>query len=225
MVAFFKDFEAIRIGGIMCHQHQTINLGFAQAELPSGTHICQIYSDEKERDDSLLRFLCAGLRDGERGACFSNDLNADIIEAFCDREGLDLKEIRARQALAVSDVSSVYFKNGVFNPDAMLGLLEAYHDKAATDGFTAARVVGEMTSEVNEIQGGKRLLEYESRVSLLLREKPITAMCQYNANVFDGATIMEVLRVHPMMIVSGAVVQNPFFVPPEEYLQRCEYIG
>ncbi|MBN2715691.1 MAG: MEDS domain-containing protein [Deltaproteobacteria bacterium] len=208
----------------MCSSHTMVNLGFAEAELPAGTHICQIYSDDRERDESLLRFLFAGLHDGERGACFSNDFSADVIEAYCDREGLDIMRLRERQALSVSDVSSVYFKDGVFNPDVMLGLLEAYHDKAKSDGFRAARVVGEMTAEVNDIQGGKRLLEYESRVSLLLRKKPVTAMCQYNAHAFDGAMIMEVLRVHPMMIVSGAVVRNPFFIQPEEYLKRCEYV-
>lgn len=206
----------------MCTAHRMVNLGFAQAELPVGTHMCQIYSDEKERDESLLRFLFAGLQSGERGACFSNDFSVATIEAFCEREGLKLDELRQRSALSVSDVSSVYFQNGVFNPDVMLALLEAYHDKAEADGFCAARVIGEMTAEVNSIEGGTRLLEYESRVSMLLRKKPVTAMCQYNANLFDGATIMEVLRVHPMMVVGGAVVQNPFFVPPEEYLKRYE---
>jgi hypothetical protein len=208
----------------MCTNHQTINLGFAEAELPMGTHICQIYSDEKERDESLLRFLAAGLRDNERGACFSNDFDAMQIEDFCRHEGLNIEDIRTRQSLAVSDVSTVYFKDGEFNPENMLALLEAYHDKAETDGFSAARVVGEMTREVNYIKGGQRLLEYESRVSMLLRKKPVTAMCQYDARAFDGATIMEVLRVHPMMVVSGTVVQNPFFVSPEEYLKRCEYV-
>ena len=210
-------------GHLMCNNHQMVNLGFAHAELPAGTHICQIYSTEQERDESIFRFLLAGLEDGERGACFSNDISAADIERYCAGEGLDIDSIRVKNALSVSNASSVYFKGGLFSPENMLALLAAYHDKARNDGFTSARVIGEMTAEIKEIQGGKRLLEYESRVSMLLREKPVTAMCQYNANEFDGATIMEVLRVHPMMIVSGAVVQNPFFVPPEEFLKHSEY--
>ena len=61
-------------------------------------------------------------------------------------------------------------------------------------------------------------MEYESRVSMLLKEVPITAVCQYDANTFDGATIMEVLKVHPMMVIRGTVVHNPYYVPPEEFL-------
>jgi len=76
-----------------------------------------------------------------------------------------------------------------------------------------------MIPEIETIAGGERLLEYESRVTLLLREKPVTAVCQYNANRFDGATIMDVLKVHPQMIVRDAIIYNPFFISPEEYLQ------
>jgi len=86
-------------------------------------------------------------------------------------------------------------------------------------GYAAARVIGEMTPEVQDLPGGDRLLEYESRVSLLLKKVPVTSVCQYDAHAFDGATIMDILKVHPHMVVRGAVVHNPFFIPPEEFLQ------
>ena len=86
-------------------------------------------------------------------------------------------------------------------------------------GFSAARVIGEMIPEIKHIPGGERLLEYESRISILLRDRPVTSICQYDANEFDGATIMDVLKVHPKMIVNGAVINNPFFIKPEEYLK------
>ena len=77
-----------------------------------------------------------------------------------------------------------------------------------------------MSPEVQNVEGGNRLLEYESRVSLLLREHPVTAVCQYDARCFSGAMIMDILKVHPMMVVRGSVVHNPFFIPPEEFLSR-----
>ncbi len=64
------------------------------------------------------------------------------------------------------------------------------------------------------------MLEYEAKVSLLLKERSLTTVCQYNANIFNGATIMDVLKVHPQMIVRGAVVHNPFYIPPEEFLKQ-----
>jgi hypothetical protein len=63
-------------------------------------------------------------------------------------------------------------------------------------------------------------MEYESRISLLLKDHPVTAVCQYDATAFDGATILQVLKVHPLMVIRGAVIHNPFFMPPEEILAR-----
>jgi hypothetical protein len=70
------------------------------------------------------------------------------------------------------------------------------------------------------IPGSERLIEYEAGINTIVGEHPITALCQYDARLFDGATLFEVLRVHPMMVIRGQVVRNPYYIPPEEYLKR-----
>jgi hypothetical protein len=49
-----------------------VDLGFTATRVPAGTHICQIFNDADERNDSSLRFLASGLAAGECAACFSN---------------------------------------------------------------------------------------------------------------------------------------------------------
>lgn len=197
-----------------------IDLGFAEAHLPEGTHICQIYSNDEERDKSLLQFLLQGAIAKECGACFSENITREKMEYYFAEKGYSLTELFDAGALSLNKTSEIYFKDGEFNPDRMLELLEGFYSTSMEKGYTAARVIGEMSPEINEIPGGSRLLEYESRVSMLLRQSPVTAVCQYNAHNFDGATIMDVLKVHPMMVVHGAVVHNPFYIPPEEYLNK-----
>ena len=34
------------------------------------------------------------------------------------------------------------------------------------------------------------------------------------------ALIIDVMRTHPMMLIDGILYQNPFFVPPELFLQQ-----
>jgi hypothetical protein len=97
----------------------------------------------------------------------------------------------------------------------MLGRMTAFYLASVADERSGARVIGEMSPEVTTIPGGSRLMEYESRVNHLLQTCPLTAVCQYDARSFMGATIMEMLRVHPMMVVRGSVVPNPFYVEPE----------
>jgi hypothetical protein len=37
---------------------------------------------------------------------------------------------------------------------------------------------------------------------------------------FGANVVMDVLRTHPMVIIGGILQQNPFFVPPDEFLRE-----
>jgi hypothetical protein len=102
----------------------------------------------------------------------------------------------------------------------MLKLLQEFYENSVNKNKTGARVIGEMSPDIEHIEGGSRLMEYEAKVSLLLKKYPVNAVCQYDARSFDGATILDILKVHPYMIVRGSVVHNPFFEKPEEYLAK-----
>lgn len=202
----------------MYPQGAMISLGFTNDKTPVGTHICQIFSDDDERGEALLKFLVSGLAAGERAACFSEKMTAQTIRGFFNYHGLSFEHLSGSGAFSLSGTRQAYFQDNRFDPDRMLGVLTRYYEESLTMGFNGARVIGEMLPEVQQLPGGERLLEYESRVSLLLRTHPVTSVCQYDARVFDGTTIMDILTVHPLMVVRGSIVRNPFFIPPEEFL-------
>lgn len=195
-----------------------IPLGFVTDSVPAGSHICQIFSSDEERDELLCRYVTAGLQNHERCACFCDNLAGNGLEAWVAATGRSTAEAEAEGALSLATARDAYFADGQFVPERMLANLQEYQTTAMRRGYRAARVVGEMRQEVENLPGGSRLVEYEARVSLLLREYPITSICQYDARSFDGATIMDVLRMHPMLVVRGFVVRNPFYVPAEVFL-------
>ena len=200
--------------------HPTVSLGFTEERFPAGVHICQIYGDDGEREESLLRFVLAGLKSGERVACFSERAPEATVSDWLGTHGVSCGAARESGAFTLTGTRDVYFESGRFDPDRMLGVLSEYYDDSRRRGYPAARVIGEMMPEVQRVPGGDRLMEYESRVSLMLRERPVTAVCQYDARAFDGAMIMELLKVHPYVVLRGSVIRNPFFIPPEEFLAR-----
>ena len=204
----------------MAQQQHLCPLGFTDQLFPAGSHICQIYSDDNEQLTSLLGSLESGLKNGEKTACFTAKLEDATLQKHLEERGLSLAQLSKSAALTKANTSDVYFKDGSFDPDRMRGLLRQFYEDSVSQGFSAARVIGEMVAEVQTVHGGNRLMEYESRVSLLMRECPVTAVCQYDARLFDGATIMQVLTVHPLMVIRGSVVHNPYYIPPEEYLKR-----
>lgn len=204
----------------MQQKNDEVSLGFINDKVSKGTHMCLIYSKEEERRDSLLKFLLSGLEGGERSICFSENMDEETLRKFFLKNDVSYDERKKDNAITLSGVREVYFQDGVFDPERMLKNLEQFYDESEAMNFKGSRVIGEMLPEVQHIKGGERLLEYESKVSVLLRDHPATAVCQYNANDFDGATIMDILKVHPQMIVNGMVIQNPMYIPPEEFLAK-----
>jgi len=202
----------------MSHAHPTTSLGFAEGMFPVGTHVCQVVTDDREREEALLAFLRSGLEAGERSACFSDRVSSQTVADHLEGHGFSYDQLERDGLISVSGTRDVYFPDGKFCAYTMLNTLTAFHEGSVADGCPAARVIGEMDPDIKNIEGGEQLLEYETRVSMLLEEHPVTAVCQYDARQFDGATIMDVLRVHPMMVIDGTIVRNPFYVPPENFL-------
>jgi hypothetical protein len=192
-----------------------VDLGFVKAPVPHGAHICQIYSDADERTSAIFKFVETGLKRREKTACFSRDLDKNVMNSWFSQTEVNLDSEQDRGHFILSDAETIYFANGVFDPERMLALLTQFHEDAVSTGQTGARVIGEMSPHIINVPGGSRLFEYEARVNSLLRIHPVTAVCQYDARRFDGRTIMDVLTVHPFMVVQGNVIQNPFFERPE----------
>lgn len=206
----------------MTPNNSTISLGFTEQQFPAGVHVCQIISDDNERQESLLKFLLAGLQAGERTCCFSEQVNESILKEFLGNYGISFNNVIDSGAFILSGSRNIYLHENRFDPNRMLAMIKRYHEESEAQGFSNSRVIGEMLSEVQNVPGGNRLLEYEAKITLLLEKHPVTAVCQYDARQFDGATIMDILKVHPWMVVRGSVVHNPFHIPPAKYLSTIK---
>lgn len=203
----------------MCASKAHVAMGFTKESFPAGTHICLIYDREDERRKIIGKFLESGLTSGEKVEYFADMMTSEDVRDWLSGMGVALTE---NAGFEVRVAESVYSPQGQFVPEAMLGTLRAYYDRAMAEGYPAARVSGEMTWALKGIPGSDRLMEYEALVNGVLKTHPVTAICQYDAGRFDGATILDVLRVHPMMIVHGQIVQNPYYMSPEKFLRAYE---
>jgi hypothetical protein len=42
----------------------------------------------------------------------------------------------------------------------------------------------------------------------------------YETAKFGGDIVMDIFRTHPTVVMNGVVYDNPFFVPPDEFLKE-----
>jgi len=199
----------------MCESTRSVSLGFTDEIFPEGVHMCYFYNNEAERRAIIPQFLASGLATGERTGYFARHIPASDLLGSLESLGVDVPEQEKQGRFSINSTEQTYHPDGVFDPEKMLANLHAFYADSIENGFPGARVSGEMHWALEDVEGADRLLEYEAKVNLALKTSPVTAICQYDTNLFDGTTIMAVLRVHPLVITNGQVVRNPFFALPE----------
>ncbi len=71
------------------------------------------------------------------------------------------------------------------------------------------------------------LVEFESRVNHVWNCHDDVVICVYDLAKFGAEVVVDMIRTHPMIVIGGILHQNPFFVPPEEFLPelRARRIG
>jgi hypothetical protein len=189
-------------------------MGFTDEKFPEGTHMCFIYSDEAERRKVIGRFIESGIMSGEHVSYFAENKSLSEVERWLKALGVAVPECDAAAPLALAAAEHTYCPHGHFDPDELFAGFTGFYHQAMADNYTGVRMSGEMCWALNGIPGSERLMEYEAKVNDVCAEVPIVSICQYDANRFDGATLMRALKVHPMMVVHGQVVHNPYYVKP-----------
>jgi hypothetical protein len=43
-------------------------------------------------------------------------------------------------------------------------------------------------------------------------------LCLYDLTRYGAGVIVDLLRVHPIILLSGLVLENPYYLPPDELL-------
>ncbi len=91
------------------------------------------------------------------------------------------------------------------------------HDKQS---FPLSRIVCQMDWAADSRSHIDNLVEFESRVNNVWRRHEDAVICVYDLAKFGGDTVVDIMRTHPMVIIGGILQSNPFYVPPEEFLQE-----
>jgi hypothetical protein len=195
----------------MAEPGRHICLGFTDEPYPAGTHICYLYSSDDERRQILPLYAQQALSANE-AFCYVADVPS-YAELPGVLEDLDLAaSARERpDQMEVAITAEGYYPMGRFDPDDMIARLREAYQQCQANGMAGARFAGEMSWALRGVPGADRILECESRINDLIEEAPMTIMCQYDLTRFDGGLIYEVLNAHPVVIIGGHVLRNPFY--------------
>ena len=191
-------------------------MGFTEQSFPAGTHMCLLYADDKERRKVIGKFLESGIMGKEKVIYFTDMMKPEEVREWLLNMGIELPKDDGFSILVAEDT---YCSEGKFVPEKVLNTVRALYEQAQKAGYPNVRASIEMSWALKGIPGSDRLMEYEALLNEVLKTHPVTVICQYDVNQCSGPTIVDVLKVHPMSIVHGQIVQNSYYMKPQEFLR------
>ncbi len=193
---------------------------FAGSQLGEVRHVCAFFNSVEEEYRVLLPFIRDGFVRGDKAVhVVDPDRRHDHLRRLA-AGGIDLTDAERRGQLEVRANTEAYLREGRFDPDRMLEVFEQLASGNAKGGFPLSRIVCQMAWAAGDRTHIDNLVEFESRVNHVWQRHDDAVICVYDLARFGGETVVDIMRTHPMVIIGGILQQNPFYVPPEEFLRE-----
>jgi MEDS: MEthanogen/methylotroph, DcmR Sensory domain len=179
---------------------QDPSLGFVP-----GDHVCAFYSSSRNvLDDIVVDYITKGLQGGNKVFCMVDQPSAvqgRVPPQLMAREGM----------LNVLTEDEAYMPDGSFSKDVFIRNMETMARAASEEGYGSFRACGDESFLVRNGVDIKEWFAAESELNKILPDYPHFFFCLYDLDLFDGDTVMYVLRTHPRVYVNGIVIGNPHY--------------
>jgi hypothetical protein len=196
-----------------------VPIKFAGSFLGDSRHVCAFFASPDDEYRTLLPFMRDAIASGERLVQVVPRQREDNTERL-RAGGVDVDLARENHQLETLVSEETYLRDGHFDQDAMLELIQRVLGAGRDLGFALTRFVAHAEHMTQDFDGANSFVEYESKLNYILPDYPDPVVCTYDLNRVSSGVAMDVVRTHPMVIIGGILQENPFFVPPEEFLRE-----
>jgi len=181
-------------------------------------HICAFFNSLDEEHRVLRSFIKDGFARGDKAFHLVDpDLWDDHLRRLAEA-GIDVGQAMGTGQLVLRRWQDAQLRGDRFDQDAMLALLEEVLQSGAASGYPLTRLVAHMEWALLDKPGVDDLLEYETRINYVLPKYDDPVICTYDLSKFSGGVVMDIMRTHPVVIIGEVLQENPFFVPPDQFL-------
>lgn len=191
---------------------------FAGGNVAGQHHICAFFNSTDEEYRVLRSFYKDGFDRGDKSFHLVDPkLRGEHLERLTEA-GINVQEAMDSGQLEVRPWQDAPLRGGRFDEDTWLASFEQMLQSGSAGGYSQTRFLGHMEWALVDLPGVEDLIEFEARVNYVTRKYNNIVVCTYDLSKFSAAVVMDALRTHPAVIIGGILQENPFFVPPDQFL-------
>jgi hypothetical protein len=200
----------------MVPNDRSVNL--AGSALGRHRHICAFFNNFDEQHRVLRSFIKEGFDRGDKAFhIIDPELREDHLKRLV-AAGIDVEQAMGTGQLELRRWQDAYLREDRFDQDAMLALLDNVLQLGAAAGYPLTRFVSRVEAALVDRAGVDSWLEYETRVNYVVPKYDNPVICTYDLSKFSASMVMDMMRTHPVVIIGEVLQENPFFVPPDQFL-------
>jgi hypothetical protein len=190
----------------------------AGAMLGQHRHICAFFNSLDEQHRVLRSFIKEGFERGDKAFHIVDPDRWEDHLRWLAEAGIDVGQATGTGQLELQHWQDAYLRGDRFDQDAMLALIEEVLKSAAASGYPLTRLMGGTGWALLDKPGVSDLVEYETRLNYVLAKYDDPVICTYDLSKFSASVVMDIMRTHPVVIIGEVLQENPFFVPPDQFL-------
>jgi len=195
---------------------------FAGGNLGGQRHICAFFNSIDEEHRVLRSFFKDGFDRGEKATHIVDPEKREEHLKRLAEAGINVQQAMDTGQLELRPWREAYLRGDRFDQDAAVALIEEILQSGAAAGYALTRLVAHMEWALLDKPGVNNLVEYETRLNYVLPKYEDPVICTYDLSKFPASLVMDIMRTHPVVIIGGILQENPFFVPPDQFLLELQ---
>jgi hypothetical protein len=198
-------------------EKQNRSVTLAGSPVRQRCHACAFFHNREEEYRMLLPFVKEGFEHQDKIFQVVDGRHRDERLRRIGTLGIDVAAAEQSGQLEVRPWEAAYLRDARFDQHAMLELIEEVLSQGR-QSFGMTRLWANMEWSLGDFPGTDDIVEYEARLNEVTERFDDTVVCTYDLNRFSATVVMDILRTHPQVIVGGILQENPFYMPPEQFL-------
>lgn len=193
---------------------------FAGGTLGRQHHICAFFNNTDEEYRVLRSFFKDGIDRGDKAFHLVNpERREDHLRRLAEA-GINVQKAVDTGQLEVRPWLDGPLRGGRLDQDEWIVGFEKVLQSGPASGYAQTRFLGHMDWALVDLPGVEDLIEFETRVNYVVPKYDDIVICAYDLSKFGASVVMDALRTHPTVIIGGLLQENPYFVPPDQFLDE-----